>query len=164
MVNYLLEKQSYPCFLCLWDSIAKDQNWVNGNWPLRKVMIRRKQNVINEPLVAKEKIIFPPSHIKLGLMEQFVKALHRNGLCFGYLSRKFSGISMVKLEAGIFNGSHKTQFIKDPQFTASMNKIASNGRCSFVQVPSTQFSRNYAFQFEYFRLQHEQKNSLERTR
>ncbi|KAK5649680.1 hypothetical protein RI129_000709 [Pyrocoelia pectoralis] len=138
MVNFLLGQQSgytkYPCFLCLWDSRAKDQHWVNRNWPLRNVMTQGKQNVINEPLVARDKIIFPPLHIKLGLMKQFVKALNRDGLCFGYLIHKFPGISTEKLKAGIFDGPQIRQLIKDPQFTASMNEIESNAWCSFVTV------------------------------
>jgi hypothetical protein len=39
------------------------------------------QNVINETLVARDRIILPPLHIKLGLMKQFVKALNKNGSC-----------------------------------------------------------------------------------
>ena len=37
-------------------------------------------NVINEPLVAREKIIIVPLHIKLSLMKQFVKTLPVTGI------------------------------------------------------------------------------------
>jgi hypothetical protein len=43
-------------------------------------MVVGGQNVINEPLVARDRIILPPLHIKLGLMKQFVKALNKDGL------------------------------------------------------------------------------------
>ena len=33
-----------------------------------------ENNVLYKPLVPRDKIIFPPLHIKLGLMKQFVKA------------------------------------------------------------------------------------------
>lgn len=138
MVNFLLGQQSgytkYPCFVCLWDSRAKDQHWVKRNWPLRDTMVQGKQNVVNEPLVTREKILLPPLHIKLGLMKQFVKALDRGGNCFGYLSRKFPGISTEKLKAGIFDGPQIRQLIKDPQFTTSMNETESNAWGSFVQI------------------------------
>ncbi|KAK4871977.1 hypothetical protein RN001_016101 [Aquatica leii] len=75
-------------------------------------------------------------------MKQFVMALNRDGLCFGYLIRKFSGISTEKLKAGIFDDPQIMQLIKDPQFTASMNEIESNAWCSFVQVVQN-FLRNY---------------------
>lgn len=77
--------------------IVKDQHWINRNWPIRNIMIQGKQNVFNELLVVREKIIFPPLHIKLWFMKQFVKALNRDGLCFGYLARKFPGIRIEKL-------------------------------------------------------------------
>lgn len=97
-------------------------------------MVRGKQNVINKPLVEREReIIFPPLHIKLGLMKQLGKALKRDRICFGYLSRKFPGFSTEKLKAGIFDGP-QIQLIKDPHFTESMNEFESNASCSFVQV------------------------------
>ena len=38
MVNFLLGQQSgftkFPCFLCLWDSRARDQHWERKDWPL----------------------------------------------------------------------------------------------------------------------------------
>ena len=36
-------------------------------------MTAGEENVIAEPLVDRSKIIFPPLHIKLGLVKQFVK-------------------------------------------------------------------------------------------
>ena len=39
MVNYLLGQQSgytkYPCFICFWDSRARDQHWQRTTWPVR---------------------------------------------------------------------------------------------------------------------------------
>ena len=61
-------------------------------------------NVINEPLVAREKIILPPLHIKLGLMKQFVKALPVTGDCFNFICRAFPSFTIQKLKAGIFDG------------------------------------------------------------
>ena len=40
MVNFLLGQQSgytkYPCFLCQWDSRARDQHWQRTEWPIRE--------------------------------------------------------------------------------------------------------------------------------
>ena len=79
-------------------------------------------------MVAREKIIFPTLRIKLGLM----KVLDRDGLCFGYMTRTFSGISTDKLKAGIFDVPQMRKLIKDPQFTATMNEIESNASRSFA--------------------------------
>ena len=39
MVNFLFGQQGgytkYSCFLCLWDSRAKDKHWTQKNWPVR---------------------------------------------------------------------------------------------------------------------------------
>jgi hypothetical protein len=138
MVNVLLGQQSgytkYPCFLCLWNSRSRDLHWVTKTWPLRNEMVPGNQNVINEPLVARDKIILPPLHIKLGLMKQFVKALNRDGRCFHYLIRKFPGSSLEKLKAGIFDGPQIRKLIHAQEFTASMNESESNAWLSFVEV------------------------------
>jgi len=73
MVNFLLGQQSgytkYPCFICLWDSRAKQDHWKKVTWPLRENMTLGRANIINEPLVDIEKIILPPLHIKFGLIK-----------------------------------------------------------------------------------------------
>ena len=53
------------------------------------------------------KVLLPPLHIKLGLMKNFVKALHKNGAAFQHLFTVFPGLSAAKLEEGIFVGSEK---------------------------------------------------------
>ena len=92
MANFLLGQQGgytkYPCFHCLWDSRACDKHWVTSEWPARELVIG-ENNVINKPLVGRQKVIFPPLHIKLRLMKQYVKALDKNGNCFVYLRKSF---------------------------------------------------------------------------
>ena len=108
LVNFLLGQRSgytkCPCFIFLWDSRASHEHWIRKEWPLRKDMVVGEQNVVNECLVDRDKIILPPYHIKLGLIKQFVKALNKEGSCFGYISSKFPGLSTEKLKAGIFDG------------------------------------------------------------
>ena len=40
MVCLLVGQQSgytkYPCFLCLWDSRARQKHWMQKEWPIRK--------------------------------------------------------------------------------------------------------------------------------
>ena len=52
------------------------------DWRVRRHLTVGERNIINEPLVDHRQIIFPPLHIKLGLMKQFVKALDTAGNCF----------------------------------------------------------------------------------
>jgi hypothetical protein len=91
-------------------------------------------NVINEPLVARDGIILPPLHIKLGLMKQFVKALNKDGSCVEHITHKLPGITMDKLKARSFDDPQIRQLINDPNFIASMNEIESCAWSSFVLV------------------------------
>ena len=108
MVIFLLGQQSgytkYPCFLCMWDSRAKNEHWIRKEWPKRQNLIVSSANVINEALVEREKIVFPHLHIKLGLIKQFVKAPNKDGDCFKYLRSRFQGLSDEKVKSGIFTG------------------------------------------------------------
>lgn len=138
MVNCLLGQRSgytkYLCFTCFRDSRARSSHWTQKNWPARNLVLGAK-NVINQPLVPREKIILPPLHIKLGLMTQFVKALDQNGQCFKFLSQKFPELSTEKLKAGIFDGPQIRQLIKSStEFEASMTEIEKLAWKSFVVV------------------------------
>ena len=75
----------YPCFLCLWDSRAKSEHWERKEWPIRGQLNVGDKSIINEPFNDRNRIVFPPLHIKLGLMKQFVKALDGHGNCFDYI-------------------------------------------------------------------------------
>lgn len=67
---------SYPCFKCLWHKGSKALHYTNKIWPKRpETRVIGQQNVISNELVEKEAIIFPPLHIKLGLMTQLISAL-----------------------------------------------------------------------------------------
>jgi hypothetical protein len=138
MVKCILGQQSghtkYPCFLCLWDSRSKHEHWARNDWHPRDYMVVGGQNVINEPLVARDRIILQPLHIKLGLTKGFVKALNKDGLCIEYVALRLPEITMEKLKVGIFDVPQFRKLINDPHFIASMNKIESCAWSSFVLV------------------------------
>jgi hypothetical protein len=138
MVNLLLGQQGgytkYPCFSCLWDSRDRDKHWTQKNWPVRTSLEVGKKNVINQPLVDREKIIFPPLHIKLGIMKQYVRALDEGGNCFKYICEKLPRLSYEKIKAGVFNGPEIRTLMKDPHFTNSMNDVEKDAWNSFVAV------------------------------
>ena len=72
MVNILVGQQveyiKHPCFLCSWDSRATDQHWVKKDWPAREDLAVGNKNIINEPLVNRDRIILLPLYIMLDLM------------------------------------------------------------------------------------------------
>ena len=122
----LLGQQSgftkYPCFLCLWDSRAKQDHWIKRDWPSREVFVTGERNIVNVPLVNREKVLSPPLHIKLGLMKQFVKALDKEGECFKYLCTKFSRLSYEKIKAGIFDEPQIRHLLKNQEFISTMKR------------------------------------------
>jgi len=138
MVNLLLGQQGdyvkYPCFLCLWDSRADNQHWQRKDWPVREELVVGENNMINEPLVDRDRILLPPLHIKLGVMKQFVKALDKNGDCFRYICNRFPATSYEKVKTGIFDGPQIRKLMKDPAFVSHMTVVESAACCSYVSV------------------------------
>ena len=72
----------YCCFLCLWDSQAVSQHYKQKDWGSRSNFVPGEHSFKENPLVDMNKVLLPPHQIKLGLMRNFVKALHKNGAAF----------------------------------------------------------------------------------
>ena len=138
MVCFLLGQQrgytKYPCFLCMWDSRARSKHWIESNWPPRDDLKPGDPNILHEPLVDRKKIIFPPLHIKLGVMKQFVKVLPTEGNCFKYLISAFPGLSIEKIKAGVFDGPQILQLIKDEAFIGTMSELERNAWLAFKDL------------------------------
>ena len=107
-----------------------------------KNLIVGEYNLVNEPLVEREKIILPPLNIKLGIIKQFVKALNKEGKCFEYICKLFPGSSVSKLEEGILDGPKIRQLIRDPNFNKTMTNVEAVAWASFVSVVKN-FLGNY---------------------
>ena len=126
-----MSTRSFLAF-CYWDSRDKVNQWKIKNWPVREQLKVGYKNFTHDQLAPCEKIIFLPLHIKLALMKQFVKALHKTGQCFQYILSAFPGLSNKKLKAGIFDSPQIQKLIKDPNFHHSMNEIKLASWLSFA--------------------------------
>ncbi|GBN44164.1 hypothetical protein AVEN_237228-1 [Araneus ventricosus] len=104
LLSLLTGYAKYPCFLCLWDSRARDLHWAEANWSLQGALTPGEKNVINTTLVPPKKVLLPPLHIKLWLIKQFIKSLPKDGECVRYLCSMFPKLSEVKLKEGDFTG------------------------------------------------------------
>ncbi|GFS60197.1 uncharacterized protein TNCV_2827051 [Trichonephila clavipes] len=124
VISMLLGQQSgytkFPCILCEWDSRERKQHYVKHMWLIRKALIPGVKNVERQSLVDPKKILFPPLHIKLGLMKQFVKALDKEGECFKYICEQISSLSDATLKEGIFVGPDIRKLLKDETFVTKM--------------------------------------------
>jgi hypothetical protein len=123
--------KKFPCFLCEWDSKAKDKQWDTVQWPKREQLQPGFKNVLNVSLVDHEKILLPPLHIKLGMMKQFVKALDRNSPC---LCTKFSSLSHAKIREGISDGPQIRKLIMDNSLTHTITEIGEDAWNAFKEV------------------------------
>ena len=81
------------------------------------------KNIIAEQLIPCDKKIFPPVHIKVGLMKQFINALDKEHDCFQYHCKSFQSLSSEKLKACIFDGPQIEQLMRDHSFCDSMNEV-----------------------------------------
>lgn len=72
----------FCCFLYEQDSRARDKHYKVKTWPQRKSLTPGLKNVSQKPLVPSEKNFLPPLHIKLGLMENFVKVMNKDDADF----------------------------------------------------------------------------------
>lgn len=138
MTTILLGQQSgytkNPCYICLWDSRAREEHWNKKSWPLRKSLKPGSFNVLQKPLVEPKKILLPPLHIKLGLIKQFVKALDKNGKCFQSLLKIFPSLSDAKIKEGVFNGPDIRKVMKSTEFENTMTKYEKAAWVDFKNV------------------------------
>jgi hypothetical protein len=56
-------------------------------------------------------------------MNNFVKAMDKNGARFMYLKQKFPRLSDAKIKEGIFVGPQIKELIKDEQFEEQLNEV-----------------------------------------
>ena len=73
-------------------------------------------------LVTRERIIFPPLHIKLVLFKQFEKALNKNSPIFSFLQAPFPYLSNAKVEKGIFVGPQTQKVFLNDEFDKMSKK------------------------------------------
>ena len=100
---------------CLWDSRAVSQHYKQKDWVSRSTFVPGEHSLKENSLVDMNKVLLP-LHIKLGLMKNFVKALHKNGAAFQHLSTVFPGLSAAKLKEGIFVRPQIREVLKDTDF------------------------------------------------
>jgi hypothetical protein len=82
-------------------------------WPERTSLTSGEKNVVSPPLVLPEKSYLPPLHIKMGLMKNFVRGMHKTGRRFEYVRNKLANVSEAKIKEGIFIGPQIRELIQD---------------------------------------------------
>jgi len=124
----------YGCFLCKWDSRARDLHYVKKDWDFRSDESCGSLNIKNIPLVEKEKILLPPLHILLGVVKNFIKTLSGNLLAKSELSRIFPHLSEAKITEGILTGPDIRKLIASQSFTNSLSQSQQRAWTAIIQV------------------------------
>ena len=101
---------------CEWDGRHRKFYYVTNVLPQRKSLEPGKKSVQHPPFVDPQKILLPPLHIKLGLMNNFVKALDKTKAGFKYLYEKFPRLSEAKIKEGVFLGPQIRELLRDGNF------------------------------------------------
>ena len=81
-------------------------------------------------------------------MKQFVKALDKHD-SFNYIVKKFPGLGMEKMKAGIFDGPQIRKLIQNQAFTSHMTVVESAAWCSYVSVVREFFGNTNASNYRY---------------
>ena len=119
----------------MWDSRARDRHWVQKDWPIRDTLEAGMPNIIQDPIVNRD---------KLALMKQFVKALETEGECFQHIITALPGLLFEKIRAGVFDGLQIRTIIRDDQFVAKMTTLERAAWLSFVAVVQNFLGNNKA--------------------
>lgn len=130
------------CFICEWDSRARNYHYIVKQWPPREQYIPGQKNIIQPPLVERDKIFLPPLHIKLGLMKNFVKAMNKEGRGFQYLKQRFPKITDAKIKEGIFVGPQINLLMRDTKFEEALTDLERAAWNAFKAVTKF-FFRKY---------------------
>lgn len=146
ILTILLGQQSgftkYPCFLCEWDSRARDQHYEVKEWKSRNNLEIGSKNIVKKSLLPVKRVLLPPLHIKLGLIKQLVKAMKtKDSIAFQYLFEKFPKLSEAKINEGVFDGPQIRDLFKDEHFEELMTDTEKDAWQSFREV-STSFLGN----------------------
>ena len=95
-------------------------------------------NIVHGPIVSREKIVFLPLHIKLGLIKQFVKALDSDSEYFQHRVFAFPKLLFDKTKAGTFDKPQIRTLVRDEEFVNKINDKESAAWLSFVLVEVTE--------------------------
>lgn len=120
----------WPCYLCNWDSRDTSMHYLSGEWTKWTPDDRapNKFSFGKVPLIPPEMLVLPELHIRLGIFQQFIKALYkqhsevRANSAYEYYARKFSRLGYDKLKIGALTGPDILKLVEDVKFVEELEK------------------------------------------
>lgn len=90
-----------PCFLCNFNSRAKEHHYSDHRWAPRGDSVIRELSIEAEALVDRNNVMIPPLHVKLGVVKNFLKfVVAKQPAGRQYLKAKFPKLSDSKITEG----------------------------------------------------------------
>ena len=80
------------------------------------------------------RVLFPPLHLKLALVNQFVRALDKESPAFNNLQDFFPKLSVTKVEACFFIGSEIKKHMESKELPKKLTRMERAAWYSFVTV------------------------------
>ena len=111
------------CFLCMWDSHADKQYYVQHKWLTRSSLEPGSHNVVSYTLVNSEKILLLPIkllHTKLGLMKKFCESTRQRETSLHFLETEISTCEAK----GYFDGPQIRKLLKE--YKRVVNELLNN--------------------------------------
>lgn len=107
----------YPCFLCPFyaNKKGKADHYVIRNWGTKSEEVAKKAKK-GKQLVSADKLLFPPLHIQLGLVNVFMQTLDQDSEAFGHIISRFPKMQPQALFRGSLNGKDIQALFKDEEF------------------------------------------------
>jgi hypothetical protein len=68
----------FCCFLCEWLCRNRKHHYIQKQWPKWVLLIPGQKSVVSTPLMNPDNVSWPPLHIILGLIKNFIKAMDQN--------------------------------------------------------------------------------------
>ena len=119
------EFTKYCCFICKRDSRILSLHYSRKDWSPGKSLVPGIMNVENQPQVGSSKILLPSIHLKLCLMNDFVKAMNQEEDAFTYLRVKFPRLSEAKVKT-VFSLVHKYETLSMTNTSTSSFKVTKS--------------------------------------
>jgi hypothetical protein len=76
-----------------------------------QLLIPGEKNAVSNPIIDPKKFYLPPMHIKLALINNFIKAMDQNRAGFMNLKNRFPRISDAEMKEGPFVGPQIRELI-----------------------------------------------------
>ena len=77
-------------------------------------------------------MLFPPLHVKLGLIKQFVKKRNPEGEAFKHIQELFPKLLEAKVKGGIFVGPQVKRLMLSDSFLTNLSVVERRAWESFV--------------------------------